>query len=139
MFTKELIYLSLVLADELKQGSDKVYPICNEEELQKITDCCYRATKLSYIDNPVEQLSNLIYNLIKNHYLKDGNKRITISMMILFSILIKHDHELLLRNIQNYELTKIVKLMIEVAGSKPEEQDATIVKIEAVVATIWHK
>lgn len=97
----------------------------------KLESCLAVIEQPEYFDNdPVLQLANLIYRLVKNHPFQNGNKRIAFTTLI---VVIETNFKVpkkLIRIFLKYisEDEVAAKFMRRIANSKPHEKDK-IVKV----------
>lgn len=118
-------FLCFNLARELLEFSEPIpdYSKSNLDLLESSLAAPKNSFELSN-SSLIEQASVLFYSLIKNHPYENGNKRIAVMTLLVFSHLNKKWVEM--------KPSILYKIAILVAESKPEERDFVLKEITTV-------
>jgi len=77
LFSKEFLIINI---ERLRSDdSNTVYepiPYYTEKEIDELYNCIRRSYETSHIHTAFERIATVMYNIVKTHYLSNGNKRI---------------------------------------------------------------
>jgi len=85
LINKDYLLKIIELLRAQYKGTNDPIPTYTEKEIDQLFNCINRAY-LGYTINTHEILASIFYNIIKNHYLSNGNKRIAVTVTIIILI-----------------------------------------------------
>ena len=95
--------------------SDEAIPDYTSLEIENVFFCYKRVVSSGYYCGFNEKLTNLIFNVVKGHYLNNGNKRVTLILSFIFSIES--------RNLKSFDIVLMKQWILEVAKNKLDKED----------------
>jgi len=123
--SKEFLLLIIEgLRDEYSLDAQEPIPYYTDKEIDELYNCIQRVYQSGYVQTNIERVATTMFNITKNHYLSNGNKRIAVIITCILCVIELGTF---------FDVTELKNIVLQIADGTLATKEATLLAVESLV------
>jgi len=124
--SKEFLLLIIEgLRDEYTANSQEPIPCYTDREIDELYNCIFRVYSNGYIQTNLERIVTIMFNITKNHYLSNGNKRIAVIITCMLFVIELGSFP--------YDVEELKNIVLQIADGTLATKEDALLAVEELV------